>query len=98
MSAVRYSGDVTVRVTYLDRRHGSPNGHYWCVVSAHGLSHAFSIQPPVVLSHPVDSSEMFDDVARSAIAFAEHDGVDVQKAAWTEHGVHVGRSKARAWS
>lgn len=84
MSALRYSGDVRVRVTYVEPRCGTaeeratmgryPHGRYRCVVSGKGSRVVVWTAPPAMLLHAVDSSEAFDDAAHAALAFVEDEG------------------------
>lgn len=83
MSALRYSGDARVRVTYLDTA-ALPwswyrNGGYRCFVRTDsGATYSCVVGAPQILEHAVDSPEAFDDAAKAALSFAEHDGVSLQ--------------------
>lgn len=82
MSAMRYSGDARVRVTYLDTPDGLPenrNGGYRCFVRTDaGETYTCVVGAPQVLEHAVDSPEAFDDAAKAALAFADHEGISAQ--------------------
>lgn len=79
---MRYSGNITVRVTYLEpylagdacpaNRSTRLNGEYRCFVKSPDRSLTIVVGAPNVLSNSVDSPEAFDDAARAAIAFANH--------------------------
>lgn len=83
MSAMRYSGDVRVRVTYVEPRCGTPaerrmmdhfpHGQYRCYV--HSPADRRVIWVGARIEHGsgvgVDSPAAFDSAARAAIAFAE---------------------------
>lgn len=74
MSTVRFVGDASVRLTYLDRAPGFSDlrGGYRCAVRAHnGERRTIIVGEPRVIERSVDSPEAFDDAARAAIAFAE---------------------------
>jgi len=71
--AKRYSGDVTVTMIYRDR-----TNDYACRVASASGRATVLVGAPAFLEHAVDSREAFDGTARAAIAFAEHDGLDVQ--------------------
>jgi hypothetical protein len=82
MTALRYSGDASVRVTYLDTPDGLPdnrNGGYRCFVRTDsGERFSCVVGAPQVLQHAVDAPEAFDDAAKAALAFAEHEGISLQ--------------------
>ena len=81
MSAIRYSGTIRIRITYLEPylagdkcpagRSTRLNGEYRCFLRADGYTATIIVGAPAVLSHAVDSPEAFDDAARAAIAFAD---------------------------
>ena len=71
--AKRYSGDVSVTIIYRDI-----TSDYVCRVKSPGGLATVFVGTPAHLEHAVDCREAFDDVARAAIAFAEHDGLSVQ--------------------
>jgi len=79
MSAIRYSGDARVRVTYVEPQAGEiGNGSYRCFVrTSGGEKYSCIVGAPAFLDHAVDSPEAFDGAARAALAFAEHEGVSV---------------------
>jgi len=107
MSALRYSGEIRIRVTYRDSdgetysdgtfRH--PNGFYRCILTCGNERAKIIVGAPAFLSHAVDSSEAYDDVARAAIAFADDEsGVWGERASYAADGSdwHVGRTLADA--
>ena len=71
--AKRYSGDVVVTMIYRD-----DTFDYACHVVSPAGARTIFVGVPGRLVHAVDSREAFSDVARSAIAFAEHGGLAVQ--------------------
>jgi len=108
MSTMRYSGEIRIRVTFIDYVPGDvysdgtprhPNGSYRCFLSVVGGSDAtIHVNPPVCRFHAVDAAKAFDEAARAALAFADADGWPVEAhAASIESGWHVGRSPAKAW-
>jgi hypothetical protein len=110
MSAIRYSGQIKIRVTYLEPyaagdacppgRSTQPNGEYRCFLRVGGWKAIIHVNPPAVLSHGVDSPEAFDEAARAAIAFADHEyGGWNDFCAYAADGSdrHVGRSPSQAW-
>lgn len=105
MSTLRYSGEIRIRITYLDA-HGevfidgtprAPNGKYRCFLQAKGGARTtVYVGAPASLSHAVDSPEAFDDTAHAAIAFAnDEDSQWGDYAASNEDGYHIVRSR---WS
>jgi hypothetical protein len=80
MTAIRYSGDARIRVTYLDEvLPDNRNGGYRCFVRTDsGETYSCVVGVPQVLEHAVDSPEAFDDVAKAALAFADSEGVSLQ--------------------
>jgi hypothetical protein len=113
MSTLRYSGEIRIRVTYLDHAKPlRPNGRYRCFLRGPGgMRTTIIVGAPAFLSHGVDSPEAFDDAARSALAFADHEDCDTpscdgsrcdtwsRHTAWNADGSdrHVGRTLANAW-
>ncbi len=98
--ATRYSGEITVRVLWVDKAQSGPHGGYYKTTVSHGKKNVWSgtVNAPAHLSHGVDSHEEYDDTARAALSFADHDGADVsQYAALDESGWFVSRSKAKRW-
>ncbi len=107
MSAKRYSGVVTILLTYVDHDpkvpEQFPNGFYRCRLSRgvrREWSTAFIVGAPRVLSHAVDSSKAYDGAAHAALAFADADNAKWgEAAAYAIDGTtyHVGRSPSAAW-
>lgn len=110
MSTQRFSGELRIRVTYVDIA-GQYLGQYRCHIVAPG-GDRITIFVGARLEHGsgicVDSPESFDDAARASVAFADHetgmkDGYSGSE--WSKHaaydtdltGIHVGRSLATAW-
>jgi len=96
MSALRYCGDIRIRVTYLERGPHGPNGSYRCYLSTEsGAKATIIVVEPAYLSHPVDSPRAFDEAAKAALAFAsdepesEHDWSAF--ACFDEYGYYVSR-------
>jgi hypothetical protein len=74
MSAKRYSGSISIRVTYLDYVHtGRLNGEYRCFLRANNARCTIYVGVPASTLLPVDSPEAFDSAARAAIGFADHE-------------------------
>jgi hypothetical protein len=111
MSTYRYSGEIRIRVTYSAKGH-IRNGYYRCHLTGPGnMTATIVVGVPEFLSHAVDSPEAFDDAARAALAFADHDADEGRSAGesrdsrWGDHCAydgkystrHVGRSLATAW-
>jgi hypothetical protein len=71
--AKRYSGDVVVTMIWRDSYNC-----YACSVAASGDIRVVIVGAPACLEHAVDSREAFNETARAAIAFAEHEGLSVQ--------------------
>lgn len=66
--AKRYSGDLQITVVYDDR------GHYRASVSRGGVKlWRGAVRPPRSLTYAVDSEHGYDEAARAALAFADHD-------------------------
>ena len=94
MSTLRYSGEIRIRVTYLDWRPGelfidgtprNPNGRYRCFLKGPGgMRTTIVVCAPAFLSVGVDDPEAFDDAARAAIAFADNTPDDVDGPAWND--------------
>ena len=108
MSTLRYSGEIRIRVTYVENREGSarfPNGAYRCFLRGPGnLTATIIVNAPAYLSHAVDSPEAFDDAARASISFADHGDENAYAHEWAnaaackhEGGWHVGRAPSAAW-
>jgi hypothetical protein len=102
MSALRYSGEVTIRVTWIDtpgrNNHG---GHYRCTLSRtinkgtqweKRVSTTQYVGAPAFLERGVgiDSSEAFDDTAHAALSFAsnEETAEDDDPNGWAEHAAY----------
>jgi hypothetical protein len=105
MSTLRYSGEIRIRVTYLDPL-WSGNGSYRCYLRGPGgMATTVIVNAPAFPAHALDAPEAFDDAARAAISCAndddEREGLACYEwgalAATTANGWHVGRSEARAW-
>lgn len=111
MAANRYSGDLRIRVAYIDAKPGDVysdgtlrdrNGKYRCHIRPIGNRFVHTtvyVGAPAVLSHAVDSPEAFDSAAHAALSFALNDGWPVEAhAAWVDNaGWHIGRSPSKAW-
>lgn len=77
MATKRYSGNITVTITYVDAK-----DKYKATVSAGEQRGTVYVGPPRHLTRSVDSPEAFDDAARAAISFAGDEGLDIQGADW----------------
>jgi hypothetical protein len=89
MSAKRYSGSISIRVTYLDYPHtGRFNGEYRCFLRANNARCTIYVGVPASTLLPVDSPEAFDSAARAAIGFADHEFGDWGD--WAEVSASVG--------
>ena len=112
MSTLRYSGEIRIRVTYLDVAYDGPdtrarhgNGRYRCFLRGPGdLTATIVVNAPAYLSHAVDSPEAFDDAARASISFADHGDENACAHEWANAaaciaagGWHVGRTPSAAW-
>ena len=108
MSAVRYSGNLTVRVTYLEsylagdkcpaNRSTRPHGEHRCFVKSPDRSVTIIVGAPGVLSHSADSPKAFDEAAQAAIAFASHEDSHYGELAyWNARGIVIGRRPERRW-
>ena len=108
MSTIRYSGNITVRVTYLEpylagdkcpaNRSTRTNGEYRCFIKSPDRSTTIVVGAPEALSHGVDSPEAFDDAARAAIAFASDEDLHYGDLAYqNSRGIVVGRRPSRRW-
>lgn len=89
MSTMRYSGEIRIRITYLEPwGAGTPapagrsthrNGEYRCFLNVVGGSNAvYHVGTPDVLSLAVDAPAAFDAVAHAALSFANEDGWPVE--------------------
>lgn len=87
--AKRYSGDVSMRLSYRDA-----HDDYKVTLSSGGRRKVVYVLPPAILQHTVDSPKAYDDTARAAIAFAEDEGFDMQPD-YTDSGVRVTRSRRK---
>ena len=80
--ATRYSGELTVRITYRDEAED-----YRCVISARGegvrgrFLLGVYVGVPRLLEHAVDSSEAYDRVAHAALSFAAEGHGEVERLA-----------------
>lgn len=95
MSALRYSGEVTIRVTWLDtpgRNHERHGGHYRCTLSrmdgAKRVSTTQYVGAPAFLprGEGIDSSAAFDSTAGAALSFAsnEETAEDDDPSGWSD--------------
>lgn len=82
--AQRYSGEVRVRIVYVDAEAG-----YDARVSWPGGRERVKVGTPAVLTRAVDSPEAYDAAARAAIAFAGDAG-DYADRGGPDRGVHDG--------
>ena len=73
MSTYRYSGNARVRVTYDERR-----DEYRCFVAVGRRHKRVRVGSPAHLVQAVDCPAAFDSAACAALAFAAHDGFDVE--------------------
>ena len=104
--ALRYSGDLQIRVTYQDR------GDYKAsVTTLRGPSRRWSgyVSPaPAGFGRGVayDSPQAYDEIAHAALSFAAYSDEDRRGGDWvTEEaaydpdgsGWHIGRSRLDAW-
>ena len=100
--ATRYSGNRTNRCVYDDRQHFVLDGDYKCSVTGPGGKWSGRVRPaPASLGPGVgyDSPRAYDEIARSAVSFAESDvpGIMDEANMDSEGRVLIGRSKAHAW-
>ena len=91
--AIRYSGDVRVRILYSDARSA-----YLANVSWPGGRTLIVVGEPSVLTHAVDSSVAYDAAARAAVVFAEDEQVRKDghsiPCAWDGSGPYVSRRES----
>lgn len=89
MSTLRWSGEIRIRITYLEKATGkimpdgriatmgTPNGKYRCylITTENKVPERETIivGAPTFLSHAVDSPRAFDEAAKAALAFACND-------------------------
>jgi hypothetical protein len=88
MTAKRYCGGLTLRLTYRDREND-----YRCFIAAPGAWTTIYVGSPAVLRHAVDSPEAFDDAAHAALSFAADEGREFVErlAAYTDSGWDIRR-------
>ena len=94
--AVRYSGNVTIRLTYHDPKVGDrwANGYYICALSWPGGRKSVTVGAPAYLSQAVDSAGAYDDTASAAISFADYEGPEGDfYPAWGDGGPAISRKK-----
>jgi hypothetical protein len=104
MSAIRYSGELRIRVTYVEATYETAD-HYRCCVShasnAKGEKYHCIVGVRIVHGSGVgvDSPAMFDEVAQAALSFADNDGFSCDRATMDREltGWYVGRSRFTAW-
>lgn len=98
MSAKRYSGDAVITVTIDDafeRREPGRQSYAYTVTQGSNRSRGF-ISAPIVHGSGIgiDSPEMFDEVAQSALSFATHDReIDEDTLDFGDEGYMVYRKK-----
>jgi len=87
--AVRYSGNLTIRLTVNDRSDG------WRVNIAECGANVYrgTVGQPHSARVAIDAPEEYDAAARAALAFAEHDGMDMSGADVGDSGFLVYRSR-----
>jgi hypothetical protein len=109
MSAIRYSGKLRIRVTYVSDWTKGPAGEYRChispIVQRNGNGDEY--QPVTIYvgraacdGLAVDSPKAFDGAARAALSFAESEGWPVTEYATYDLALtrwHVGRTRDKAW-
>jgi hypothetical protein len=96
MATLRYSGEIRIRLTYIDPKPGdvyadgtfrNPHGKYRCYLSRENGANA-TIYVGAVLEHGsgigVDSPEAFDSAAGAAISFAED-----EESGWSDHAAYA---------
>ena len=96
--ARRYSGSVTVDVTWVDA-----DSQYRCRVRAPGGATTVHVGPPAVLERAVDSPEAYDVAAHAALSFVAEGSLEEPSV--NEHatgnvrcdGWHIGRSLAQRY-
>lgn len=91
MSALRYSGEIRIRVTWIEDTSGphvATHGKYRCFLRGpSGMATTVIVNAPAYLSHAVDSPEAFDDATRAALSFADRDAEASKRAGedWTHN-------------
>lgn len=109
MSAIRYSGEIRIRVTYVEPKQGEiGDGTYRCFLKRGDASTTVTVDANTRGDVGVDSPAGFDDAARAAVTFAEDDA-DGRRCAGEDYdswgywsartvngGYHVGRSEKTA--
>jgi hypothetical protein len=89
MATKRYSGNITVSINYVDS-----SEQYKANVSVAGKREkTVYVRPRASSRYAVDDAKAFDSAAIAAIAFAEHDGLDVSGADHTDSGIAIHRRK-----
>lgn len=72
--AIRYSGDLTIRMRWINERGLNGNGTYRCVVSRRGKDRTVvHVGAAACITEAVDSPASYDDTARAALAFVSAD-------------------------
>jgi hypothetical protein len=101
MSAIRYSGELRIRVTLLDITDSNGRYQYRCHVRGPADAKTVFVGSPASIGHAIDSTEAFDSVAHAAISFADDAGSDTfsSRAATKVDGSgwHIGRNAKAAW-
>lgn len=95
-SAVRYSGELVLRVSWKERP--GPNGTYTVHISRGGKKLSTQhVGAPASLSHAVDSSKAYDEAAHAAISFSDEDVQEYAASDEKGQGWHIGRSVTAKW-
>jgi hypothetical protein len=112
VSALRYSGEVTIRVTWIDKVDVRPHGgHYRCTLSRIESNRRVTttqyVGAPACLTHAIDCSEAFDDTAHAALSFASNreTAEDDDPNGWAEVAAYkadgsgwlIARAPAKRW-
>ena len=97
--ATRYSGDLTITLTYRDRESDYRATISWPSRPRNGSHrHTVYVGEPKYLTHAVDSPEMYDSAAHAAISFGSEEEPEIgERAAYGTDGWLISRNKARKW-
>lgn len=94
---LRYSGNVIVRIEYIDPKAGDyrQHGHYKCWLSWPGGRNIVFVEPPKHLTMAVDSPKAFDASAHAALSFTDNESSrnDGFEPDYSDNGFQILRKK-----
>jgi len=82
----RYSGRIAMRVVL---REGMRDEYHVSIKLPNGDRETVVVGAPAHMRIAIDSPQAYDDAARAALAFAEHDGLDVAEHAEFDESSYV---------